>query len=442
MKKSLLSLAILLFVGFIAQAQEEGAKMAKSAGKALTSYNLDPSGNAAKLTEAKEKIDKALTMTDAQALPSAWLTQGEVYATILRKDLAMKAINTTAKMSGDNDALIAFNAFKKCYELATKKYDKSDAIKGIIENNLQGSLVNTGASKYEAKEYDKAFMSFDASLKSHDLLKESKEKSIFDEKDAYETQVYYTAVCAQLAKKPADAMRLYEQLYKTGNAKAEIYDGLYNSKLEAGDTEAASKILTEGRAKYPDDSALLFSEINVYIKNGKLTELTDRLKQAIAKEPKNVGLYVTLGNVYDNLYQKALEAKDEAATNSNFEEAKKYYTQGSDIDPKNVDAVYALGALYYNKAAIRTKELNAMPEDYSSAGMKKYETMKNEISLVFDSALPYFQKAEALDANDTNTLIALKEIYTRKEDDLALEFKKRLDVVQAGGKNTGSHFKQ
>jgi hypothetical protein len=442
MKKSLLSLLIFLFVGFIAQAQEEGAKLAKSAGKALTSYNIDPVGNIEKLTDAKEKIDKALLLADAQAIASAWLTQGEVYSTILRKELAMRTLKPDAPLSGDNNALVAYNAFKKAHELAVKKYEKSDAIKGVVEGNLQGSLVNLGAIKYEAKEYDKAFLSFDAALKSHDFLKEAKEKSIFEEKEAYETQVYYTAICAQLAKMPKESMRLYEILYKTGNAKAEIYDGLYNSKLEAGQTEEAAKILTEGRAKYPDDSALLFNEINSYIKAGKLSELTDRLKQAIDKEPKNSNLYVTLGNVYDNLYQKALESKDEAATKLNFEEAKKYYTQGVDVDAKNVDAVYALGALYYNKAAIRNKELMTMPEDYSSAGLKKYETLKNEIAAEFDSALPYFQKAESMNPNDSNTLIALKEIYTRKEDDLALEFKKRLDLLQSGGKNADSHFKK
>jgi hypothetical protein len=441
MKKSLLSLSFFLFLGFFVQAQEEGAKLAKSAGKALTSFNIDPVGNAEKLKDAKEKIDKAMVLADAQAIGSAWQTQGDIYASILRKELAMRNINPKAPLSGDNDALVAFNAYKKALELAIKKYEKSDAIKGINENNLQGTLVNIGAEKYEKKEYEKAYMSFDASLQAHEILKTAKEKSIFDEKEAYSTQVYYTAICAALAQKPAEAMRLYEILYKGGDAKAEIYDGLYNAKMEAGDKEAAAKILTEGRAKYPDDSALLFNEINTYIKEGKLNELTDRLKQAIAKEPKNVGLYVTLGNVYDNLYQKALESKDEASTTTNFEEAKKYYTQGSDIDPKNVDAVYALGALYYNKAAIRTKELLAMPEDYSAVGLKKYEGLKKDIDVIFDSALPYFQKAEALDANDTNTLIALKEIYTRKEDDLALEFKKRLDTVQAGGKNAGSHFK-
>ena len=101
-----------------------------------------------------------------------------------------------------------------------------------------------------------------------------------------------------------------------------------------------------------------------------------------------------------------------------------------------------MGTLYYNKAALLTQEMNAMAEDFTTAGIKKYDAKKTEILDLFEKALPYFQKAEALDANDVNTLIALKEIYARKEDPLYTEFKTRLDNAQsANNKNKGSHFK-
>ena len=113
-----------------------------------------------------------------------------------------------------------------------------------------------------------------------------------------------------------------------------------------------------------------------------------------------------------------------------------------EIDSKSMDAYYAMGTLYYNKAALLTQEMNAMAEDFSAAGIKKYEAKKKEIMELFDKALPYFQKAEGLDANDVNTLIALKEIYARKEDPLYTEFKTRLENAQsADKKNKASYFK-
>lgn len=440
MKKLLVFLFNFLFLAAFVQAQEEGAKLAKQAGKALTSYNIDPTNNAAKLDEAKTKINQALQIADAQALSSAWITKGDIYNTFLQRDMVKKQFDPNAQLSGDNDALEAFNGYKKGYELTTKKFEKSDAIKGI--NEVQGHLINIGVTKYEAGEYEKAFFSFKAALESHDILKANTQKSLLDEKEQYDNQVYITGLAAQLAKRPADAIGYYETLYKAGTDKPAIYEGLYNIKSEQGDEAGADKILEEGRKKFPDDPGLLFAEINSYLKKGKLEDLISRLKQAIAQEPNNVQLYVTLGNIYDNLYQRELQAKNDTKSEEYFNLAKQQYIDAQAKEPKNVDAVYSLGALYYNKAAFRTQELNALPEDFSAAGIKKYETLKNEVMALFDQSLPYFQKAESMNPNDMNTLIALSEIYARKDEaELAGEFKKRMEVVKDGGKNETSYYK-
>ena len=100
------------------------------------------------------------------------------------------------------------------------------------------------------------------------------------------------------------------------------------------------------------------------------------------------------------------------------------------VDDKYVDAVYSIGALYYNKAASTTKEMKALEDDYSPAGTRKFEAKKAEMMGFFDQALPHFQRAETLNPNDRNTLIALKEIYARKDDlEKTKEFKTRLDNI-------------
>ena len=190
------------------------------------------------------------------------------------------------------------------------------------------------------------------------------------------------------------------------------------------------------------DAEALFAEINAYLKEGKLDELVGPLKQAISLEPTNVSLYITLGSVYDKLFQRELQRRNEAKATEYFEEAKKYYLEATAQDPENFDATYSLGALFYNKAAARTSELSSLSEDFSSAGLKEFERRKKVIRGLFDQALPYFQKAESLDPSDFMTLIALSEIYARKDDEtLAAEFRKRLDTVKRGGKNNASYFK-
>ncbi len=75
--------------------------------------------------------------------------------------------------------------------------------------------------------------------------------------------------------------------------------------------------------------------------------------------------------------------------------------------------------------------------------MKKYQAVQKDIMALFDEALPHFKKAESINPNDMNTLIALSEIFARKEDvENATELKKRLDVLKGGGKNESSFFKQ
>jgi len=151
---------------------------------------------------------------------------------------------------------------------------------------------------------------------------------------------------------------------------------------------------------------------------------------------------VTLGNVYDNLYQREITAKNEAKSKEYFDQAVQNYSEASRIDPKNANALYSMGALYYNKAALLTQELNSLPEDFSAAGMKKYNGIKEQITGLFDQSLPFLKKAESLDPNDLNTIIALSEIFARKDElELMKEFKSRLDTIKGGGKVSTPYFK-
>lgn len=440
MKKSFLSLCCFLLTVAFAQAQEDAGKLAKQAGRALTSYNIDPSSNGNKLEEAKTKIDQALNDAEVQANPASWITKGEIYNTILQRDMARQMIDPKATISGDNNALEAYNAFAKGFELSTKSYQKNDAVKGIGE--VQGHLINIGVTKYEAGAYEKAFLSFEAAVKSHKILSENNTRSLLDDPEQYNNQLYITALAAQLANKIDKAEMYYKLSYDANTDKPAIYEGLYNVYLEKSDTTAAEKVLSEGRAKFPNDPGLLFAEINAYLQKGKLEELISRLEQAIKQEPTNVSLWVTLGSVYDNLHQREIKANNEAKAAEYFEKAKSNYEEAQKVDPKNVDAVYSLGALIFNKAAVRTQELNALPQDdFSPAALKKYEKLRDEIIALFDQALPYFKKAESLNPNDLNTLIALSEIYAREDDlEKANEFKKRMEIVKDGGKNEKSYF--
>ncbi|MCB0567182.1 MAG: hypothetical protein KDD01_22680 [Phaeodactylibacter sp.] len=440
MKKLILGLlAVLLITTAYAQ---DGKKALKEANKAFGAYNIDPTGNKAKLTEAVEQIDLALEDAEIAKDPTAWDTKGKIYNEITNQIVAIRQLGIGSMdelPKVEHPAREAAKAFMKAYELAEKKWQTKDALKGF--QLAQGNLSNMGIFLYEDQDYDGAFQDFKMVVDLHEKLTKEGEKSALDEKEDYNNQLYITGLAALNAGEPEAASGYFQKLYEMKYDKAAIYEALYKIKAD-DDVEAAYKYLEEGRKLFPDDVSLLFAEINHFLRINKLNELIEKLELAIAKEPDNVSLYSTMGNVYDNLYQKEAQGGDAERSKEYFDKALSYYNQAIEKDPTYSDAVYSIGALYYNKAAAMTLELNKLAEDYSKEGLKKYESLKEQIFAEFDKALPHFQKAEALNPNDMNTLIALKEIYARKDDlEKSNEFKERLDKVQAGEKIESSYFK-
>ena len=164
-----MTLLAVLFLTGVANAQEDGLKLAKSAGRALTTYNMDPANSAGKLDEAIDKINQAVEKPEAQALGTTWITRGDIYNTRLQRDMNRRMIDPKSPLTGDNDALVAFEAYQKGFEVTDKKFEKKDALKGISQ--VQGQLINIGAMKYDAGDYSKSFDSWKAALSSHKIRK-------------------------------------------------------------------------------------------------------------------------------------------------------------------------------------------------------------------------------------------------------------------------------
>lgn len=442
MKKLILGfIALFLITALNAQ---DGEKAQRQASRALGAFNLDPTNNKEKLKEAVDQILVAENDSEASKMAKTWVTKGEIFNEIANQIVAIRQLGIGDEKSlpqVEHPAQQAAEAFMKAFELADKKYEQKDALKGM--QIAQGNLSNMGIYMYEAGDYAGAFTNFKEVVDIHNILKKNNEKSALDAEADLNNQLYITGLAALNAEDPAAAAGFFQKLYDIKYEKPAIYEALYKIKSDETSPEQAYSYLEEGRRLYPDDVSLLFAEINHFLRINKLDELIDKLKMAIEKEPDNVSLYSTMGNVYDNLYQSAQKEGNTAKANEYFENARKYYNQALEKDPNYSDAIYSIGALYYNKAAAMTLELNKLADDYTKEGIAKYEKLKKEIFAEFDHALPYFQDAEALSPNDVNTLIALKEIYARKDDlEKSNEFKKRLDIIQEGGEVESSYFQK
>ncbi len=409
MKQFFLSTLLILVSLSLVEAQEY-KKQLKNANKSLGKYYLDPVANQALLTEATATIDQIFSAADAQADPEAWNSKGQIYNEIARTEINKKVVDPAYVITNPDASLIAYEAFQKALTLAQKKSQTKDALAGIKEN--EEHLNNVGIFQFQAQDYDNAFKSFSTSIKAYETLKASNEASRLDDTIVNSDQTFYTGVCAYFGENKEASLPYFEKLYKAGKAQPLVYEGLFNLTAEKDEAKAMT-YLSEGRAANPDDNGLLFAEINYYLKVGKLDILTGKLKAAIAKEPENISVYTTLGNVYDQLNQKERGLGNTEKADEYFNLAFEKYAEALAKDSTNFDATYSQGALYYNKAASMTNKLNEFSNDYSSAGTKKYNAVKSEMDGYFKQALPFFLKAEELSPKDLNTMVALKEIYAR-----------------------------
>jgi len=444
MKKLLLFIPLMLILAINVQAQDmskDTKKELKQANRSLNSFKVNNSDKS-KLKEALNEINAVMEKPDAQNAVDAWLMKGEIYGEIATQYITIKQLglgSTKNLPDSTGMAIGAMEAYEKALGLAEKNRDQNDALEGI--RTAQNNMSQMGVYQYERGDYDAAFASFNGVIRAHEILVENGEESVLAKEEDYNNQLYITGLAAMNAQKMPSAAVYFQKLYEKDYDKPLVYEAMYKIKA-AEDTEGAYKYLKKGRELYPDDTGLLFTEINHYLRTDQKDVLVEKLKTAIEKEPNNKSLYFTLGNVYDQFYQNAVKEGDKEKEQEYFDLAMKQYDEALKIDPNYADAVYGKGALYYNQAASLTQELQALSEDYSAEGIKKYEEKKKEVFAAFDDALPYFKKAETMDPNEVNTLIALKEIYARKDQiEISNEFKKRLETVQSGGKNETSYFK-
>lgn len=443
MKKLVLSFIALSFVLSSLVAQDPGASY-KSAKKAMSSYynQTDSDKKNAKLREAKTKIDEAISgidQIDKKKKTKAWLLSGEIHNEISDKFYKASILNPEAKPEHPKSAFTALKSYKAAREIASKKWEKKEALDALMKTATY--LSNDGIIAYTTQDFASAFESFNAVLDVRDVLSANSHDLILPTDQEYHEQLFRTALSAQLAKKLDSAKTLYQKLIDVDYQESGIYGGLHLILKEEDKKDESLTILNKGREKFPEDENLRIYEINYYLSEGRLDELVGKLETAIVSDPKNLSLYSTLGHVFDNLHQREAEAKNAEKSKEYFNKALKYYDDALKIDGNYGPALYNTGALYYNAAAQVTREMVALEDDYSAAGTRKYEAKKSEMMALFDNALPYFQKSEALNPSDIGTLSALREIYARKDDlEKTNEFKVRMEKVQNGEEITKSYF--
>lgn len=378
-KISLFTAALLVSIAVFGQKSKR-----TSANNYLTYGELD---------NAKEAIDPTITDEKTMHEAKTWFFRGQIYQAIYEtKEDKYRSLS-------DNPLQIAFESFLKAKELDDKDYHKDMILQYL---NVEGQqFVNVGITKYNAKDYSGALQAFENTIQASNIPEIKRTDSL---------ALYYAGASAEQVGKLELAEKYYRQAVAIDYKAEAAYVRMIRMYSDAGDEDKAFELLKEGRAKYPNNQTMVTDEVNVYLKKDQHAEAMKALQEAIAGEPNNASLHFALGFVNDRLAAKEIEAepKGNDAYEKYLSSAEKSYAKSVELDGNNFDAVYNLGALYFNQA-VKMNEAANMIDD-----MKKFEVARDAADKVFDKALPILEKAYSINPDDKGVLISLKQLYYRK----------------------------
>ncbi len=147
--------------------------------------------------------------------------------------------------------------------------------------------------------------------------------------------------------------------------------------MSQGDNEKALEAMTTARAENPDDTVLMRSEADIYLKMKRMDKYQEVISQVLEKDPNNPELYYNLGVGADQ--------------QGNKEEARKYYEKAIELNPKYAAAYNNIGAIILSDERSIVDEMNSLGT--SNADYAKYDKLKAKRQGIYTTAAPYLEKA-------------------------------------------------
>lgn len=196
---------------------------------------------------------------------------------------------------------------------------------------------------------------------------------------------------------------------KEPSKRGEIYKNIALILVSEGKTDEAKSAIIEARKANPEDASLIMSEADIYLKTNDMDTYAKLIKQVLEKDPNNADLVYNLGVV--------------SGQNKDYKNAETYYLKAIELKPTFANA-------YYNLAAIRIDEAQAMLDQMNKLGMtaaenKKYDDLKDKRNIVLKEVVVLLEKTNSLDKKNQDSKEVLLSVYK------ALEMKEKAKALQA-----------
>jgi len=352
-----------------------------------------------KLDEAKNMIDAATTYEKTMNDGKTWYYRGLIYAALdttsneAYKSLAQDPLKTAIESFAKADQL--GKAGSEYFTNAPGSFVPVTRTQQI--NYLSSYYINKGAELYKEDKLEDALAYFEKTqtLSPHDT-----------------TAYFYAGYMANSLENYDKAISNFETYIKEGGKSPDAYSSLIN--IYSGPKENKEKSLEYARlakAKFPNNAEFPKVEIGLLIELNQIDQAKTGLENAIAKDPNNKLFHFYLGYVNSKLEK--------------WDDAKKNFEAALKIDPSYFEAQYYLAQVYFIDASKVRDELKNL--GISAADKKRKVELDKIVVEKFNTAKPYWEKAEKLNPTDIDVLDKLSTIYYfLGEDDKVQRVQKRL----------------
>ncbi len=409
MKIKNLAIATSLFISVATFAQKEELKAAEKALK---------SGNSAEAQSTLKQVEHMIVNSDDAQKAQYYFLKGNASF-----DLAKKGTDA------DNNYSAAAEAYNHLLDVENKsgkaKYS-TQAKTSLVE--LKGLLTNSAIADSDAKKYKQSALKlyqvysldkkdsimlyyaantainaqdFDLALDYYNKLKEinysGKGVSYLAKSKITEQEEPFTTL-ADRDRAVKLGSHSNPRTEKIPSKRGEIYKNISLIYIQKGDVAAAKKSIGDARKTNPDDTSLILSEADLYLKTNDYETYKKLISEALAKDPNNADLYYNLGVISGQSKEKNAKI-----------DAEGYYLKAIEIDPKYKNAYMNLAVL---KLEGEKEIIDAMNKlGTSAADNKKYEALKVKREGIYKSTIPFLEKAYDLFSGDKDIKSTLLNMY-------------------------------
>jgi hypothetical protein len=361
--------------------------------------------------KAKEAVDKYLAVEKNAKKPEGWYWKAYI-TNQLSKD-STKSITESSTMKMD-----AFETFKKYKQMDAKAPLLEEQTNSPLFDIYLGLSSDLAIKAYNAKDPAGAYDNFKKAVEVHDYIYSNNitGNNGFKFSALDTTIVLYTAISANEAKKPEDAVPYYTKIVDagvTGDNYADAYNFLVDYYKKKKDKAAFADILTKARKAYPKNEEYWMAvEIEDAVDGIEKPAVFAKYDELVAKYPTNYTVSYNYGVELYN-YLNGEGAKDANVAT--------YKTRLAEVLKKAIgiqstfDANFLLTNFLYNNSFDISEDARKVkgvkPED-----VKKKKALEADATKMMNDAIPYGEEAlkqyDALQKPKTSDKVHRKQVLT------------------------------